>query len=213
MVSTKIVNIKMKYTIPNYKLIHKNYNYPIKSFLNGEGLWTYTDLINHNKKYNPYINNYMCHDNGNKCHKTPICNIDSHISKLVNDPFCLDEEGNCNYKVDNYYEPSIKPTVLLNIDTWKKIYYYQEGQNDFKEWIVAFQTKDGIYVYFRASCDYTGFDCQGGGDISFTKDRDIFWNFCLDQFGRNLILEQSGIKMKIEIGGSLNKYWKKHKNN
>lgn len=180
----KEIKVKMKYSEPNHILIHKNYDYPIKSFLNGEGQWTYTDQTNHGVTYKII---YECKHNGKQCRAYV------HGKK--------------------YPVSQIKPFDLLNIDTWKKIYYYQEGQNDFKEWIVAFQTKDGIYVYFRASCDYTGFDCQGGGDISFTKDRDIFWNFCLDQFGRNLILEQSGIKMKIEIGGSLNKYWKKHKNN
>src|SRR5690349_2915262 len=32
------------------------------------------------------------------------------------------------------YEP-IQPKILLDIDLWDKIYFYQEGSNDYEEWI------------------------------------------------------------------------------
>jgi hypothetical protein len=185
----KVIHIKLKYTLPNYDKIHINYNYPIKSFLNGDGYWTYTDVDK--RKYNQYKPiSYICHNDGERCHTwTDYIRCE-----------CFDKADKCQVNEnEEYYKPTIKPKDLLNIDTWKKIYYYQEGENNWKEWIIACKNKDNVYVYFRASCDYTGFDCQGGGDVSYSKDRNTFWNYCLDQFGRNLILAENGIKIKIDI--------------
>lgn len=49
-----------------------------------------------------------------------------------------------------------------------------------------------VFVEFAAGCDYTGFDCQGGGDIYITFDPSNFYNEALqnlhDDDGRNLLL-------------------------
>lgn len=65
-----------------------------------------------------------------------------------------------------------------------EVYFSQKGQNDEEEWVLIFKRKDGIYVYFRAHCDYTGFDCQGGGTVAYANYWDTFVDRCLDTTGR-----------------------------
>ena len=180
----KIIRLNLKYTRKDPEIIKKSFTYPIESFLNGYGQWTYNDMdkIKFTLTYPANRANdslydyhserkYECKNNGKKCRSTENKN----------------------------YIPSIEPLKLLNIDTWDKIYFYQEGEQDQKDWIIACKNKDGIYIYFRASSDYTGFDCQGLGDISYSANKQTFWNQCLDNLGRTLILAKNGVKFKINI--------------
>jgi hypothetical protein len=41
-----------------------------------------------------------------------------------------------------------------------------EGENDGDDWIIWGRLKDGRWFYLHAGCDYTGWDCQAGGDSS-----------------------------------------------
>lgn len=38
------------------------------------------------------------------------------------------------------------------------------GANDEESWIAVFRLHDGRYVFISAWCDYTGWDCQAGGE-------------------------------------------------
>lgn len=77
--------------------------------------------------------------------------------------------------------------ILIN----STVFYYQGGWNDGDAWIFVIKRPDDIYVYFTASCDYTGFDCQGGGDIYYTSGNfSTFWNYCLDTKSRTLLKKQ-----------------------
>ena len=64
---------------------------------------------------------------------------------------------------------------------------YQIGENDGDSWICIGKRADGYYLFFEASCDYTGFDCEGGGQINYSKDWEYFWNKCLTNDGRNFL--------------------------
>lgn len=195
---TKNIKIKLKYTKPNYEELEKHFRYPIDSFLNGDGSWTYNDIdllymtyrhcdppyipLRRHKTFSQkyiYCNlkliSYICKNNGKICHKNK--NEDRHM--------------------DSY--PSIGPNDLLDIKTWKKIYYCQKGHNDDQEWVIFCKTSDNVYIYLRASCDYTGFDCQGGGMISFSKNKQYIWSLGLDNFGRTLTLQENGVKMQINM--------------
>ena len=121
------VCIKMSFEIPNYEKIHNNFDYPIQSFLEGYGQWTYTNMdykyinIDRHDLYD-YLEpiSYRCHPDNNECHAYDI-NM-PHI-----------DYGN--------YKP-VSPHELLNIDSWNKIYYCQEGENDLQEWIVIFKNNN-----------------------------------------------------------------------
>jgi hypothetical protein len=38
------------------------------------------------------------------------------------------------------------------------------GENDSQSWMMAGKLKDGRFFFLDAWCDYTGWDCQAGGD-------------------------------------------------
>ncbi len=45
-----------------------------------------------------------------------------------------------------------------------------EGENDGPDWLVCGKLNDGRFFMLRAGCDYTGWDCQSGGnaDVAVT---------------------------------------------
>lgn len=54
-----------------------------------------------------------------------------------------------------------------------KIYFYKTGSNDGGSWVFFGRFLTGHYVYIKAWCDYTGFDCQGGVLIHAINDLDL----------------------------------------
>lgn len=48
-------------------------------------------------------------------------------------------------------------------------FWIRPGENDGDEWIACGQLKNGAYFHYQASCDYTGFDCQGGMRLWVSK--------------------------------------------
>lgn len=82
-----------------------------------------------------------------------------------------------------------EPTELLNYDLFEKVIFAQEGENDGDSWIIVALHQNGYYILFDASCDYTGFDCQGGGLLLYTKSANDMFEYGFDQWTRDLIPE------------------------
>lgn len=53
-----------------------------------------------------------------------------------------------------------------------------EGENDTSNWLIYGKLKDNRWFYIEAGCDYTGWDCQAGGNSCIAKTR---WE--MEQFG------------------------------
>lgn len=82
---------------------------------------------------------------------------------------------------------NISMKKMLDLKQVSTVFYYRLGVRDDEEWILICQLKNGYYMYFRASCDYTGFVCQGGGNIACSSSWNTFVNL-LDNTGRLLLL-------------------------
>lgn len=54
-----------------------------------------------------------------------------------------------------------------SIDDIEEWIHYRPGANDSHSWLMVFRLKDGRYAYVTAWCDYTGWGCQDGADISY----------------------------------------------
>lgn len=67
---------------------------------------------------------------------------------------------------------------LLNMDGCSDTYFHQKGENGGNAWIFIIRRND-TYVYFNASCNNKGFDCEGGGIVYYANDWNVFWNYCL----------------------------------
>ena len=65
---------------------------------------------------------------------------------------------------------------VLTDKTVSSVCYYREGENEEEPWLIIGKFKSNEYFYFIASCDYTGFDCQGGGELVISPTWDILLN-------------------------------------
>ncbi len=65
------------------------------------------------------------------------------------------------------------------------VYWIHEGENDGDAWECLCKLENGLYAYYRASCDYTGFDCQGEMELHLTrvplKLYDFLGDFTIDK--------------------------------
>jgi hypothetical protein len=52
-----------------------------------------------------------------------------------------------------------------------------EGENDGQSWLAVGQLKNGLFFFLSAWCDYTGWDCQSGGqsEVADSLDNLIRW--------------------------------------
>jgi hypothetical protein len=72
--------------------------------------------------------------------------------------------------------------------------YTSDGQNDGDDWVGVFLLRDGRWAYLSAGCDYTGWDCQAGGDshICDTLD-DLLLGFVGEENAKRL-----GLNMPVK---------------
>jgi hypothetical protein len=54
-----------------------------------------------------------------------------------------------------------------NVDHY---YWIHEGVNDEEPWIALCKLRNGVYVFYKGECDYTGFDCQGDMKLYASKN-------------------------------------------
>lgn len=71
------------------------------------------------------------------------------------------------YKLSSIFRPLFGQTASLKDagtfpNNIKYFIWCQKGINDEKPWLLLCRLTNGKYAYFSASCDYTGFSCQGG---------------------------------------------------
>ena len=88
----------------------------------------------------------------------------------------------------------------FNID---KVISYTEGENEGEPWVMFGKLKDGSCFHFTASCDYTGFECQGGGVITYSKDWEDLLNNVSDRSLAKLVNKLNTSEEFIEL---LNKH-------
>ena len=70
------------------------------------------------------------------------------------------------------------------------VFFFQVGVNDEESWILIGRFSNNLYYFFDASCDYTGFDCQGGGTLAASYNWADFWNLSLKAHQREMLMAQ-----------------------
>ncbi len=61
----------------------------------------------------------------------------------------------------------------------------EPGENDGPSWLMAGRLKDGRFFFLDAGCDYTGWDCQAGGDAQVADTLDNLIRFGMTQDARD----------------------------
>jgi len=67
----------------------------------------------------------------------------------------------------------------------------QKGINDEKSWILLCKLNNDNFAYFVASCDYTGFECQGGMKVYVSKKLDNLINYAMSNEEYSLYIRTS----------------------
>lgn len=75
--------------------------------------------------------------------------------------------GDPSYELSSIFRPDIHNNLSVeHADHFPSsitgYLYYQIGHCDEESWILLGLLDNGLFFQFEASCDYTGFDCQGG---------------------------------------------------
>lgn len=74
----------------------------------------------------------------------------------------------------------------FTMDDVAEVLAASEGENDGPDWKMAGRLTDGRFFILRAGCDYTGWDCQAGGDSELADSLDILirWRMTDDDRAR-----------------------------
>ncbi len=102
---------------------------------------------------------------------TPIVNPD--ITALEYPFAFITDTDDSLYKVKDFCRgiPSEEPCSPGDFpNNITQYYLIHEGENDEDDWMCLCKLTNGYYVFYTASCDYTGFDCQGGMEMIISRD-------------------------------------------
>ncbi len=103
--------------------------------------------------------------------------------KALEYPFEWIGEENYGYSVRDFCrgfadeEPGDPGNFPNNIVEY---YWIKEGENDYEAWHCLCKLDTGYYAYYNASCDYTGFDCQGGMLLFISKNKERLFYEAMD---------------------------------
>ena len=82
----------------------------------------------------------------------------------------------------------------FGIDDVASIIASDEGENDGDPWLMVGTLKDGRFFFLSAWCDYTGWDCQSGGDAQVASNLQDLIRMCLGDGDRdrlNMVIEKT----------------------
>lgn len=86
----------------------------------------------------------------------------------------------------------------FSIEDVEQVIAESTGCNDGDSWLSFGKLKDGRYYFLSAWCDYTGWDCQSGGDCFEHADRETVERFGMSDAER----ERLGIVLEVVDGPS-----------
>lgn len=66
----------------------------------------------------------------------------------------------------------------------------EEGERDGANWIAIMRLKDGRFAFLTAGCDYTGWDCQSGGNAFVADTPGRLWQYGVDEDARARLSKQ-----------------------
>jgi hypothetical protein len=85
----------------------------------------------------------------------------------------VNDEWQEHYSLENILRP-----IVLEKDSAaagdfpnniQEFFWVRGGENDGDSWLSCGQLTNGNYFFYSGSCDYTGFDCQGGMSLWVSK--------------------------------------------
>jgi hypothetical protein len=124
----------------------------------------------------------------------------------LNYPFSFigrSEDKNALYVAKDFIRPI--PTDKTQSDPGNfpnnitEYYWIREGENDGDSWELMCKLDNDCYVFYSASCDYTGFDCQGGMKAYISKDKNAIFYMGMNEEERKRCLQDKNIYIDKRI--------------
>ena len=113
-------------------------------------------------------------------------------------PFsCIGEEDTWSYSKKDIRRPILLETEEELADSGNfpnnisYLYWVREGENDGDEWIALGDLENGAFFFYTGSCDYTGFDCQGGMNLWVSKKFENIIDHAMSEAEYQLYLQQT----------------------
>ena len=109
-------------------------------------------------------------------------------------PFSVMKEDYTAYPVADMWKGFVdeEPADPGNFpDNIAEVYWIQEGYNDGDDWKCLCKLTNAYYVYYTASCDYTGFDCQGDMRLQITKNPVKLFDFLKEHEREAIVTSKS----------------------
>ena len=69
------------------------------------------------------------------------------------------------------------PLDAVTLDDVEEVIAASAGDNDGPAWVCIVRLRDRRFAFLSAGCDYTGWDCQAGGDAWVHGDLDALVQF------------------------------------
>lgn len=96
-----------------------------------------------------------------------------------------------------YNEPKVNAVLGCSVttepftrDDIAELIACADGENDGPDWIAVMRLKDGRFAFLTAGCDYTGWDCQSGGNAFVADSLARLWQYGVDENARARLAEQ-----------------------
>ncbi len=105
---------------------------------------------------------------------------------------------------DGYTLESIRRGILVEKEesaagdfphTIREHFWIRGGEHDGDSWISCGELDNGNYFFYTASCDYTGFDCQGGMNLWVSSSWKNIIDHAMPEGHYKLYLEQTEDKL------------------
>jgi hypothetical protein len=118
--------------------------------------------------------------------------LENPTMELLKYPFSFIEDG--SYDLEYMVKAFADDEELANPGDFPnniiETYWIHEGSNDDEAWKCLCKLSNGFYAYYEASCDCTGFDCQGGMSLHLTKDDRKLYEYLNTKHIVHTILEE-----------------------
>lgn len=108
--------------------------------------------------------------------KQGAAELEAGIASLAY-PFEFLRTGEYSRAITPLLGQTVEECATLDIgafpDTIAEYFWVHTGENDEEPWLVLCRLQNGLYVFYRGECDYTGFDCQGDMRIYVARTVDM----------------------------------------
>ncbi len=115
----------------------------------------------------------------------------AHVNSLEY-PFSFLRDGQYHYSRECNPMPGQPEEEIGTFpDNIAHYYWIHEGENDECPWLCMCRLENGVYVYYRGECDYTGFDCQGDMKIYASRDPNILLQLAMTAADYDLFIAET----------------------